>query len=33
MSGGNTKKLGPLAKLFQVMRIRTICWQGYRTIY
>jgi len=33
MSGENTKSLGTLAKLFQVMRIRTICWQGYRTIY
>jgi len=33
MSGTHTKNLGPLAKLFQVMRIRIICWQGYRTIY
>jgi len=30
MSGENTKNLATLAKLFHVMRIWTICWQGYR---
>jgi len=33
MIGGNTRKLVTLAKLFQAMRSRTICWQEYRTTY
>jgi len=28
-----TKKLDTLAKLFQALRSRTICWQDYRTTY
>jgi len=31
MSGEITRKLDTLAKLFQAMRSKTICWQDYRT--
>jgi len=31
MNGEKTKKLDTLAKLFQAMRSRNICWQDYRT--
>jgi len=31
MSGKKTRKLDILAKLFQTMRSRNICWQDYRT--
>jgi len=31
MSGEKTRKFGTLAKLFQAMRRRIICWQDYRT--
>jgi len=31
MSGEKTRKFGALAKLFQAMRSRIICWQDYRT--
>jgi len=33
MSGENTRKLDNLAKLFQAIRSKTICWQDYRTTY
>jgi len=33
MSGKKTRKLDTLAKQFQEMRSRTICWQEYRTAY
>jgi len=33
MNGEKTRKLDILAKLFQAMRSRTICWQDYRTTY
>jgi len=33
MSGENTRKLDKLAKLFQVIRSKTICWQDYRATY
>jgi len=32
MSSEKTRKLGALAKLFQPVRSRTICWQDCRTI-
>jgi len=33
MSGEITRKLGALAKLFQTMRSKAICWQDYRTTH
>jgi len=33
MSGEKTRELDTLAKLFQAMRSRTICWQEYRKTY
>jgi len=33
MSAEKTRKLYTLAKWFQAMRSRTICWQEYRTTY
>jgi len=33
MSGGKARELDILAKLFQAIRSRTICWQDYRTTY
>jgi len=33
VSSEKTMKLVTLAKLFQAMRTRTICWQDYRTTY
>jgi len=33
MSGEKTRLLDTLAKLFQAMRSKTICWQDYRTTY
>ena len=33
MSGEKTRKLYTLAKLFQAMRSRIICWQDYRITY
>jgi len=33
MSGEKTRKIETLAKLFQALRSRTICWQDYRTRY
>jgi len=31
ISGENTRTLDTLAKLFQAMRSKTICWKDYRT--
>jgi len=33
MSSDKPRKLDTLAKLFQAMRRRTMCWQDYRTTY
>jgi len=33
MSGVKTRQLDTVAKLFQAMRNRTICWQEYCTTY
>jgi len=33
MIGEKTRKLDILAKLFQAMRHRNICWQDYWTTY
>jgi len=33
MSGDKTRNLDTLAKVFQAIRSRTICWQDYRTTY
>jgi len=33
MSGEKTRELDNLAKLFQTIGSRTICWHDYRTTY
>jgi len=33
ISGEKNKKLETLAKLFQAMKRRAICWQDFRTTY